>query len=106
MNLPNTVQAVGIVWYKSEHYDAIRRIMSDGNNLPITFHEWRMQAETGEKKLRREGKIVVRAFIDPETFPDWCRAKGLKIDSKARSNYANFVAHEFVTNGYRNEPIN
>lgn len=87
---------LGMAWYKAEHYDAIRRIMADGHKLPATFHEWRMKAETGEKKFRREGKIVVRVFIDPETFPDWCRARGLNVDAQARMQYAATIANETV----------
>lgn len=94
MNTNAPVQALGMAWYKAEHYDAIRRVMADGHKLPATFHEWRMKAETGEKMNRRNGKIVIRAFIDPETFPDWCRARGLNIDAKARMQYAATVAHE------------
>ncbi|MBW7896541.1 MAG: hypothetical protein H3C27_15645 [Opitutaceae bacterium] len=94
MDNATPVMVMGMVWYKAEHYDAIRRVMADGHKLPATFHEWRMQAETGEKKNRRDGKVVIRAIIDPETFPDWCRARGLDIDAKARMQYAAAVAHE------------
>lgn len=88
------IRAVGMVWYHAEDYSAIFRIMTDSNILPRTFHEWRMKAETGEKKFRREGHIVVRAYIDPETFPDWCRSRGLEIDAKARIEFANAAAME------------
>ena len=90
------VEAVGMVWYQREHYSAILGIMADRDQLPASFHVWLMKAETGEKKYRREGKIVVRAFIDPETFPDWCRTRGLNIDAKARMEFANFVAYDTV----------
>lgn len=93
-SLPVTI--FGMVWYQPEHYDAVLRVMSDSHKLPRTFHEWRMQAESHEKKFRREGKIVVRAFIDPETFPDWCRARGLNIDAQARNHFAALVAKETV----------
>lgn len=87
---------IGMVWYKLEDYDSIKRIMSDGQQLPATFSEWRMKAETGEKKFRREGKVIVRAFIDPKTFPDWCRSRGLNIDAKARNEFAATVAKDVM----------
>ena len=90
------IDVVGMVWYRLEDYDAIRGIMADGHKLPATFSEWRMKAETGEKKLRRDRKIVVRAYIDPETFPDWCRARGLNVDAKARMEFANGIAYDTV----------
>ena len=88
------LELVGMVWYKFEDYDAILRIMADRDKLPASFHIWLMKAETGEKKFRREGKIVVRTFIDPETFPDWCRSRGLDIDAKARMEFSNTVAYD------------
>lgn len=90
------VQIIGMVWYEREHYDAIRRVMTDREKLPATFHEWRMKAETEEKKFRREGKIVVRVLIDPETFPDWCRSRGLNIDAQARNLFAAEAAKDKV----------
>jgi len=90
------VQIIGMVWYERNHYDAIRAVMADGHKLPGTFHEWRMKAETGEKKFRRDGKIVVRVLIDPETFPGWCLARGLNIDAQARNLFAAEVAKDKV----------
>ncbi len=100
------VEAIGMAWYKPEHYGAILGIMADRDKLPVSFHVWRMNAETGEKKYRREGKIVVRAYIDPETFPDWCRSRGLNVDAKARTRFAVEIAKHYVESGYRNDEIN
>lgn len=82
------VTVIGMVWYKPEDYDAVLGIVADRNNFSASFHEWRMKAETGEKQQRRDGHFVVRVFIDPKTFPDWCRARGLSIDAKARNQFA------------------
>lgn len=94
------IDAFGFAWYHLEDYDAIRRVMADGHQFPATFSEWRMKAETGEKKFRREGKVVVRVFIDPETFPDWCRARGLNIDAHARMLYASLIAKDKIAGAH------
>lgn len=94
------MQIVGMVWYRAEDYDAIRRIMADGHKLPATFDEWRPKAEAGEQRLRVEGKTVFRAFVDPETFPDWCRTRGLDIDAKARNLFAGQIAYQLATGGH------
>ena len=83
-----------MAWYRFEDYEAILRIMSDSNKLPTSFHVWLMKAEAGEKKYRRDGHIVIRAYIDPETFPDWCRLRDLNIDAQARMEYAGLIAKE------------
>ena len=91
---PQDVRAIGIAWYRLEDYSAILRIMTDGDSLPNTFHEWRMKAEEKEKIERRSGHTVVRVFIDTKTFPDWCGARGLNIDTHARMLYASTVVKE------------
>lgn len=94
MEEPSAVRAIGIPRYRAENYDACRRIMADGQKLPVAFHIWRLAAEREEKRLQRLGQTVVRAHIDPETFPDWCRASGLDIDAQGRIAWANRVAFE------------
>lgn len=97
--LPNAVQIVGMVWYRQEEYQACRTIMADSTKFSPSFHIWRMNAETGEKNLRRQGKTVIRAYIDPETFPAWCRERGLNLDANARNQFASFVAYQTATGG-------
>ncbi len=85
---------IGMDWYYREDYDAILRIMTDSHKLPGSFDVWLAEAEQGEQKFKRDGYTVVRAHIDPETFPDWCQSRGLDIDSQARMDFANFIAKE------------
>jgi hypothetical protein len=93
-NAPQIVSATGMAWYRLEDYSAILSIMTDSAKLPRTFHEWRMKAEKGEKDLRRDGHIVMRVFIDPKTFPDWCNSRGLNIDAQARIQFASLAVKE------------
>lgn len=64
------ISVIGMAWYRAEDYDTILGIMSDSHELPNTFGEWLLKAETGEKELTASGHIVVRAVIDPKTFTD------------------------------------
>lgn len=83
---------VGMPWFKRDDYARILQIMQDAHRLPATFDEWRKKAGGGESVLRREGHVVVRAVIDPDDFPVWCRARGLDIDAKARTAFASQFA--------------
>jgi len=85
---------VGMSWYRAEDYPAIQRIMEDKHTLFRTFHEWRMAAENGEKQLTRKGIKVIRAYIDPNTFPEWCRSRGYNVNAEARKAYAVFIADQ------------
>lgn len=88
------IRAFGLVWYRQEDYPTILSIMEDHHVLPATWHLWQMQAEQTEKRIRREGNITVKAYIDPATFPEWCRSRGLNINADARMEYANLIAYQ------------
>ena len=86
-NLP-----VGIAWYRIDDYPEILSIMADRDQLPTTYSDWRMSAEKLEKKLQREGRLVVRAEIEPGFFRQWCAERRLNVDAHARMRWANEAA--------------
>lgn len=61
----HTVRAVGIPWYRQEDWSALMSIFEDRHVLHDRFRDWRKAAEGLEKKLRQQGHIVERAYIDP-----------------------------------------
>lgn len=83
---------IGMAWYRPEDYEAILRIMEDRNRLFDTYEEWLRSAEKGEQSMRLQGCVIVRAYIDPVTFPQWCLDTGHKLDAKARMDYANLIS--------------
>ena len=92
MKVTEPPRVVGIAWYRAQDYSQIREIMTDAANFPPTFVEWREKTEQFESDLKRQGHTVLRAIIDPEIFPVWCKARGLNIDATARAEFANEVA--------------
>ncbi len=92
---------IGMIWYYREDYDAILRIMNDSHKLPESFDVWLAEAEQGEENLKQDGYTVVRARIDPETFPDWCRSHGRNADLQARMGFANFIAKQSAGSSHR-----
>ena len=85
---------VGIAWYRAQDYGQIRRIMADAAEFPVTYREWREVSERLESNLRQQGHVVLRAIIDPEIFPEWCKARGLNVDAEARTKFVNQVARQ------------
>lgn len=81
-----------MVWYKKEDWQQLRKIFSDRHLLPVRYEDWLARAEEKEKAVRDGGDIVVRVFIDPVTFPVWCRKKGRKTDAESRTLLALEVA--------------
>lgn len=92
----NQVMAVGMAWYREADYARLKAMFVDGDKLPGTFLRWQDQAEQGRKKLLREGKTVVKAYIDPNTFPEWCAANGHRVDAKGRMAFASADAYRIL----------
>lgn len=88
------VQVVGIAWYRREHYSALLLMFEDGDKLPGSYDEWLRRAEGTRKGLEAKGVRVVRAYIDPDEFPRWCRSKGLNVDADARMAFSSEIARE------------
>lgn len=86
------VRINAMVWYSREDYPSILKIMKDAAKLPRTWDEWHQMAETGLRHLSQTGIVVEKVNIDPLTFPDWCRARGLNVDAQARTAFANETA--------------
>lgn len=83
---------IGMVWYRSEDYAAIRNLMLDADRLPATYAEWLRNAEKGEKEVRSKGQIPIKAYIDPKDFGAWCAIRGLKVDAGGRQQFAALAA--------------
>jgi hypothetical protein len=77
-------------------YPALLTIFPDGDRMPRTWAAWLKTAEEMESGLKAYGHVVMRVYIDPNTFPDWCAAHGTSPGSEGRKR---FVA-EAVTERY------
>lgn len=84
----NRPRRVGLPWYESEHYDALRQILTDGASLPATYEAWRIATEQVEGVVQRSGVEVVRVPIEPDDFAAWCERGGSARDGAARVRYA------------------
>jgi hypothetical protein len=93
------ISAVGIPWYRRDQWDQCVAIMADREKLPRTYSEWLHRAQQVVETVKRQGQVPVRAYIDPATFPEWCRAHSLHIDAQARTDYAAPVARQHHTTG-------
>ena len=92
MKSTQTIQAIGIPWYREADYQQLRALFADGHLLPATFENWQQKAEHLRKSQIQQGRIVVQAQIDPGTFPAWCAARGHNVDASGRVAFANTEA--------------
>lgn len=92
--MANQIGVIGMSWYKEHDYIRLRKIFDDGDNLPLTYAEWLQKAQNGFDMFTAQGHIVIKAYIDPESFPKWCLERGYGIDAKSRIEFANLKAME------------
>jgi hypothetical protein len=83
-----SISIVGVAWYKKEDYETLKRLFTDGENLPETYDEWLKKAEGRLDEFRRNGQAFQKVYIDPDTFPAWCASRGIDIDAKARTRFS------------------
>jgi hypothetical protein len=79
--------AVGAYWIKEEDYPALRQLFDDGDKMPPSWKEWLKMAEEMEQGLKAYGHVVLRVYIDPTTFPDWCTAHATSPVSAGRRKF-------------------
>ena len=91
------VKVAGMVWYKPENFSRLIAMFEDGKKLHGSYKEWLRDAERGRKKLEADGVRVVCVDIDPNQFPEWCRANGMKLNAEARNKFASLMAYKVVT---------
>jgi hypothetical protein len=79
---------IGLPWYASEHYEALRKGFTDGDRLPVRYEAWRISAEQVEQEVQRSGVDVVRVPIELKAFVAWCEHADIPSDGAARARYA------------------
>ena len=87
-----SIQAM--VWYKEEDWNALMELFPDSHLLPPSYKEWESRAEEMKTQVEASGDVVIKVYIDPETFPAWCKDQGKEMNSEARAELAIQVAQQ------------
>ena len=87
-----SVQAM--VWYKKEDWDTLMDLFTDSHLLPPSYENWLSRAEEMKTQAEASGDVVIKVYIDPETFPAWCKDQGKAMDSESRAELAILVAQQ------------
>jgi len=87
------------VWFRSEDYEAIRRLIPNETELPPTFEEWREAAQEQIAELSAAGIGVRKAFINPYEFSRWCQASGVDHNMETLRSFAVVVDRKNMERG-------
>jgi hypothetical protein len=77
---------VGVYWIIEADYAAVLNF-PDGTKMPRIWNEWLRMAEEMEAGLKAYGHAVMRVYIDPKTFPDWCASHGTSPGTEGRKRF-------------------
>jgi hypothetical protein len=86
--MDKTPASVGIAWYERKDWPRALDIFSDRLLLPSSYDKWLAGAEAVANRIRLKGATPVKVYIDPSSFPKWCRVHGLEPNARARSQFA------------------
>jgi len=81
-------------WFQPEEWQCLKETVDDPTTLDDTYQEWRHNAENAISELRANGEQVKKISIKISKLVTWCESKGIKPDSKARSEYAALLADQ------------
>ncbi len=87
----------GVVWYENEIvYRRAVALFDDALDMPPTYEDWLFRVKQTVEQLEHAGWTLIRAELDPETFPGWCKARGLNVDAQARTAFGDAAAAEWL----------
>ena len=87
-----TDRAAGIFWVKQADWARYVTLCIDRSNLPASYEKWLYSANKAAQTFARHGWEIVKVEVDLDAFLVWCKRRGLDVDGKARTEYANEVA--------------
>lgn len=82
------IKYLAMAWFRREDWDRLLAIFDDPQVMPATYDQWLEKAEAGFRYHKSRGAVVEKIYIDPQTFPDWCQRRGLRVDADARVTFA------------------
>lgn len=89
---------IGVAWYTSDQWRAVRDSAADPERLEDSYEEWVTVAEEALKQIAAAGVIPERVYLDAEEFSEWCRSAGRKNEASVRAQYASVLLREKYQN--------
>src|SRR5258707_10164097 len=83
-----TAKKIYRAYLRRDDYYAFRKLSPSEDDLPLGFDQWSDQAAEEEARLRAQGCIVERIFIDPQEFAAWSRQTGFSPNRVGREAFA------------------
>lgn len=79
-------------WFDEEQWTLLAK--ADPGGVDESYSQWRKNANKAFTELREKGLKVKKLSIKTSELLKWCQEKKVEPNSKARSEYAAFIARE------------
>lgn len=90
--------SIGMAWFTVENFAQLRSMFEDADSFQATYSDWLDAAKASYAKQLQYGLPVTKVYLDTVEFPNWCAARGFRLDAEARVTYANAIANQFSSN--------
>ena len=84
----NTATKVALASFRPEDWTKWLETVDDRERWEANHADWLRAATASAKRLEQAGLEVVWVQLEPETFRQWCLARGLRNNAEARSRFA------------------
>ena len=91
MNNSNDIE-FAFCWFDKEQWQLLAEI--DQGGVDDTYEEWRNNANDAISKIEKNGQKAIKVSIKVSELQRWCQEKGVKPNSKSRSEYVAILARE------------
>src|SRR5688572_20103925 len=82
-----SICVAGIAWYSNDQWADLRRVVSDPEELELTYEEWRVVIMRSVPDLIEMGMWLVKVPVDVAELVSWCKHRSMPIDADARAQY-------------------
>lgn len=80
-------RAVNLAYYKKEDWQRFLQVIDDRNRMHKTWNEWHDSFLETKRMLISQGLSVYQVTVNLDELISYCVLKGIKNDSKARSQF-------------------
>jgi hypothetical protein len=82
---------LGLAWFDREQWQRLTEVVENRSELDDTYEQWIQSARDALRNFERQGQSVEKVHIKVDELVAWCKAKGVPIDGKSRSEYVAFL---------------
>lgn len=93
-NPKNQEVVFGLAWFDRAQWQRLTEVVEIRAELDDTYEQWEQSANEALRKFESQGQKVEKVQIDVQALVSWCKAKGLPVNGKSRSEYVATVLRE------------